>query len=159
MLCLRRALLVVLLACTALSVWAAPALAADGGISGTVTDSNNAPIPGVVISIYDSSHTFVTSGFTGADGSYTIAGLVPGSYEVGFQSTSGNFAPQYYNDKSSIAASDPVTASSGATTPQIDAKLAKGGQVTGIIQDTSHAGIVGEAVEVLDSHVTVLGSA
>jgi hypothetical protein len=159
MLCLRRALLVVLLSCTALSAWAAPALADPGGISGTVTDSHTAPIPSVVVSVYDSSRNFVTSAFTDAKGSYAVGALAPGSYEVGFQSTSGNFAPQYYDNKSSIGSADPVTVSSGATTPQIDATLAQGGQVTGIIQDTSHAGIAGEAVEVLDSHGTVLGSA
>lgn len=52
-----------------------------GTISGTVTDSSSAPIPGALIEVYAGS---IVVGFadTDAGGSYTIPDLAPGSYTV-----------------------------------------------------------------------------
>ncbi len=43
------------------------------------------------------------------NGSYDVGGLAAGSYRVSFGDISGDYLGQYYNDKSTIDAADPVT--------------------------------------------------
>jgi 5-hydroxyisourate hydrolase-like protein (transthyretin family) len=159
MLRIRRALLVMLLACAALCLQAGPALADTGSISGAVVDNHGGPVQSVQVTVYDTSQTFVAAAMTATDGTYTVAGLAPGPYKVGFQATSGNFAPQYYNGKSSLASADTITVVGGGTAQNIDATLTTGGKVTGTVIDSLHSGIAGVAVDVLDSNGNVLGSA
>ena len=80
---------------------------------------------------------------TSGAGSYTLQALPTGEYNVTFYTT-GNYLTQYYNGKSqfSEAADLPVTA--GTTTPNIDAKMIEGGQITGTVTDASTHAPVGE---------------
>ena len=129
----RRARLIVagLMAVAVVMVFAAPALADTGSISGTAT----AVVVGGGCPVAGGCNTSVTvqafslpgdapvgsSVETDGSGNYTISGLAPGSYAVGFQRA--GFADQYYNDESSLAAANPVTVTSGATTTGINATL------------------------------------
>ena len=62
-------------------------------LSGTVSDSAKALIPGVTISATNTDTAVVTTGITNESGTYSISGLLPGVYKVtaelpGFQTQS-----------------------------------------------------------------------
>jgi Carboxypeptidase regulatory-like domain len=105
-----------------------------GKLTGRVTSaSTHAPIEGVEVDAYDGSqHTAVTN----ANGEYTFShlGNRSGEYTVSFSPRSGaglDFFPQWYDDKESQLASDPVHVSLDHTTTGIDAALSEGGHITG----------------------------
>jgi hypothetical protein len=111
-----------------------------GALSGRVTSaSTHAPIEGVEVDAYDGSqHTAVTN----ANGEYTIShlGNRSGEYTVSFEPHSGeglDFFPQWYDEKESQLASDPVHVSLDHTTSGIDAALSEGGKVTGRVTDAA----------------------
>ncbi len=113
------------------------ALVALSGITGTVTDGRtHQSIQGVEVTVYDASGTPVPSAVTAVDGSYTVAGLPPGAYRVGFDAS--GYQPQFYSGKTSLARGDPVTVNSGFTINGIDASLAPSlGSITGRATDAS----------------------
>ena len=130
------------------------ALQQGGQITGTVTDAlTHAGIANKCVAAYDASNNFVASGFTDSAGHYAMAGLVAGSYRVGFQTCGGgNYAPQFYDGKSSLAAADLVSVTGGGTTSGIDAALQPGGQITGTVTDAAnHTAISGACVGVYDT--------
>jgi hypothetical protein len=99
------------------------ALAVGGQISGTVTDaSTTSPVAGVEVILYDSNGDLVALAQTTSDGTYTITGLITGSYRVGFN-PGGTYVPQFYNGKSSLAVADTVSVTAGATATGVDAAL------------------------------------
>jgi Carboxypeptidase regulatory-like domain/TonB dependent receptor-like, beta-barrel/TonB-dependent Receptor Plug Domain len=55
-----------------------------GGLSGQVTDSTGASLPGVTVEVRSPSLQGVRSGVTDTDGNYRFAILPPGAYEVRF---------------------------------------------------------------------------
>jgi hypothetical protein len=108
---------------------------AVGGISGTVSDASGAALAGVDVADYDASGARLSAdaATTAVDGTYTIADLLPGSYEIEFSGLAGsNLAPAYFGG-SSFATSTKVTVSSGATTPNINGTLAAGATVSGTV--------------------------
>jgi 5-hydroxyisourate hydrolase-like protein (transthyretin family) len=137
-----------------------------GQIAGTVTDAcSGAPIPGISVTVYDSSGAPVASAKTGGDGTYTTTSLATGTYKVGFTSgfNGGNYAAQYYNNKATLASADPVAVTAGSITGAINAALQPGagqGQITGTVTDaSSHAAIKGISVEVFDPSGSFAGRA
>jgi hypothetical protein len=111
-----------------------------GALTGRVTSaSTHAPIEGVAVDAYDGSqHTAVTN----VNGEYTIShlGNRSGEYTVSFEPRSGeglNFFPQWYDEKESQLASDPVHVSLDHTTSGIDAALSEGGKITGRVTDAA----------------------
>ncbi|MCY3932811.1 MAG: TonB-dependent receptor [Acidobacteria bacterium] len=72
----------------ALSLLALPAFAQDGAVSGTVTDADGDPLPGVLVSVEGGGEAM-----SDADGAFSISGVEAGSHTVtasleGFQSSS-----------------------------------------------------------------------
>ena len=72
----------------AFSVSALPAFAQDGTVSGTVSDADGDPLPGVLVSVEGGGEAM-----SGADGAFSISGVAAGSHTVtasleGFQSSS-----------------------------------------------------------------------
>lgn len=119
-----------------------------GKISGRVTAaSGGAPISRAEACIYtegESEPDWQYCADTDEDGEYTIEGLPTGSYKVVFYEGFGgfeerNFLGQFYSDKSSPAAADPVSVVAGSTHQHVDAALASGGQITGHVIDASSA--------------------
>src|SRR5437762_7218914 len=51
-------------------------------LSGTVSDSAKALIPGVTISATNTDTAVVTTGITNESGTYSVSGLLPGVYKV-----------------------------------------------------------------------------
>ncbi len=112
------------------------ALEPSGTIAGTVTAAaGETGLSGVqvcaegVSSGYRSGCAETTEG-----GAYEITGLTPGSYRVDFlPAQDANYLGQYYNSKSTRAEAVAVTVHSGATTEAIDARLAAGGELAGVV--------------------------
>ncbi|WP_129127958.1 beta strand repeat-containing protein [Geomonas oryzae] len=94
--------------------------------TGTVTNSQGAPVSGVWVYLYTSGGvlTDFPGAVTGADGTYTAAGVAVGSYKVLFDAGS-SYAKQYYNHKASLAAADTLTVGATVTTG-INAVLGSG---------------------------------
>lgn len=129
------------------------AMVEGGKIEGTVIDSSSkAGIEGVLACAFgEGGGNFVEKcAVTDASGAYTIAGLPTGaSYKVefwpGFEGLDYLF--QYYDGAASFEDADPVSVTTGATTPGIDAELERGGQITGTVTDAStHAPLQGVEV-------------
>lgn len=112
-----------------------------GNIDGTVTlASNHSPVSGVgVCLVFESEEEAEKCTFTDGDGYYLLEGLSTGSHRVAFYP--GYLAPfeppnllrQYYDGVSRLVEATPVAVTAGATTHGIDAELAAGGTITGLI--------------------------
>lgn len=77
----------------ALPFLALPALAQDGAVSGTVSDTNGDPVPGAMVSLESADGSEAGSAMSDADGAFSISGVAAGSYTAtvsldGFQSAS-----------------------------------------------------------------------
>ena len=74
---------------------------------------------------------------TAADGTYSIDGLaVPGDrVTIEFHSPEGEYASEYYNDKSGSTTGDPLEIPMEGTMSGIDAQLGLGGRVSGHVRD------------------------
>lgn len=84
-------------------------------------------------------------GYVGSDGSYTLTGLVAGTYKIFFspsstswnpdtqQSERTNLVPEYYDDALDWSSAKTVTVAAGDTKTGINAALAKGATITGKI--------------------------
>jgi Carboxypeptidase regulatory-like domain len=127
-------------------VLAPVALAAGGGISGTVTAADGgAPIEGIEVCAFplgpeSSEGEELKCVFTNAGGEYDITGLATGSYEVEYfspASSSLNYITQYYNDRSNFNEADPVAVTSPTTTTGIDAQMSEGGRIGGTVTDAA----------------------
>jgi protocatechuate 3,4-dioxygenase beta subunit len=80
---------------------------------------------------------------TGADGTYTFAGLAPGTYKVSF----GIYAKQiWYHDKPDQAHADPVVVTGGAVTAGIDATYPDETTITGRVTAPDGSGVAGFSV-------------
>ncbi len=94
-----------------------------GAISGTVTDSSGAPVPGICV--YWGTND-PSGAVTGANGTYVLEGLPQGSATVEFTTGCGstvNYPDQYYNGVDTASAATPVPVTVGQTTPNIDAVM------------------------------------
>lgn len=67
-----------------------------GGLTGNVTDTTGASLPGVTVEVRSPALQGVRSGVTGTDGAYRFALLPPGTYEVRF--ALDGFAPEARNN-------------------------------------------------------------
>jgi hypothetical protein len=123
-------------------------LPAGAEISGVVTGPGASPLAGICV--YDDSNVPATQ--SGADGSYSITRLEPGPQYLAFEGGCGNtgsYAPQYYPGQANPAASPPVSLSAGQVRAGVDASMAPGGEVTGVVTDTEHQLLQGICVTVL----------
>ncbi|MGD1057511.1 MAG: carboxypeptidase regulatory-like domain-containing protein [Solirubrobacteraceae bacterium] len=69
---------------------------------------------------------------TGANGEYALAALPRGTYRVSFYAPQGlNYIEQYYYDKGLYSEAETVTVTAGAATPNINAEMQVGGEITG----------------------------
>jgi hypothetical protein len=132
------------------------ALDSGGSISGVVTgDDTGLGLDDVDVNVYDSNGEFIKRDSTDSSGSYLLPNLPVGSYVVEFapddDRASAAYFAEFYNDQSSQATADTVTVTANTDTGNIDAVLARGGQISGFItgEDTA-AGINADAV-VFDS--------
>jgi hypothetical protein len=113
-------------------------LALGAKITGQVTGSDTSlGLPDVDVYAYDCYGFVAGYAETDASGYYTVTGLSPGGYQIGFSpdrdGDSRAYLREYYNNKSSLDTADIVTVASGETKSGIDAALTRGGQISGKI--------------------------
>jgi hypothetical protein len=114
------------------------ALTPGAQVQGTVTDATtHQPMAGV--NVWADGDTAPTAGsaVTDAQGRYTISGLATYAYKLAFTANDGKHASNYYNNKTTYAAADPVALTAGQTKTGIDSALATGGTITGTITDAA----------------------
>jgi hypothetical protein len=98
----------------------------------------------------------------GSDGSYRLNSLVPGTYTLSFTPPYGtNYLTQYWNDKLTAATANPITVAGGVATTGIDATLAVGATVSGLVTtiEAPSVGLAGASVVAVDSSGNELTSA
>ena len=141
-------MLAALIALAAMFSAPAAALAADGAISGTVTDaSSGEPLEGAEVCATEAGGGLPACVVSAADGTYAIVGLSAGSFRVEFTPGSGeieagisgpgNYLTQYWKGKTSIAQADLVAVATGATAAGVDAAMEPGGIVSGTVTDAT----------------------
>jgi hypothetical protein len=76
---------------------------------------------------------------TNVGGEYTIVGLASGSYTVSFSASEGglDYLTQYYDEQPSPSAAKPVPVIAPGLTPNVDAVLQAGGQISGRVTASS----------------------
>ena len=101
-----------------------PVTTPTGAISGTVTNATtHVALAGIVVTVYTPAGAATgATATTDSAGTYTVSGLAPGSYKVGFSGT--GFVSEFYNGKSSLSVADLVSVAGGSTTSGINATLA-----------------------------------
>ena len=103
-----------------------------GSYVGTVTDlSSGYAIWGATVDIYNSANVWIASTSTASDGSYAVAGLSAGSYNVSVSSY--GYITQYAND---------VPVQSGTTTLENFSMLLSTGALAGRVTDYSTGGVI-----------------
>ena len=123
-------------------------LAVGGSISGTVTDEVGAPIAGVSVIVCPLlGGGFCESAWTVGDGSYQVDGLADGDVVVQFGG-SGPYVSEFYDDATEVSAATPVSVAAGAVTAGIDAVLAVGGSISGMVTDEAGSPVVSVYVSV-----------
>ena len=115
---------------------------AGGTISGTVTDAASAPLSGVCVVANTGSGFGNGSSFdlTAVDGTYSMTGLAPGSYAVGFStqcSSTGNYANQFYPGVATQAAGTPLVIGVGTAATGINARMQVPASLAGMVTDGS----------------------
>ena len=129
-------------------------LAAGGSISGTVYETDGTT-PVANADVWADAYVCCGGGNgtrSGADGTYTIRGLVAGEYRVQARGESQGLAGEFYDDTSdwNLAASVAVTA--GATQAGIDFTLAAGGSISGTVYEADGTTPVANADVWADSY-------
>ena len=105
-------------------------------ISGKVTDTHGDPLGSVCVDVSNNNEDDGTQ--TNPNGTYSIAGIQPGKYTVAFFGGCGNatsLAPQFYNNQQSQQTATLVKLTGGKTTANIDAAMAPGGVIAGVVTD------------------------
>ena len=137
-------------------------LSRGGTISGVSTSAaSGKPVDGGEVTIYDTSDDYVASTSTAADGSYSVAALPTGTYEVGFSpgSDDGGDLSTYYGG-ATLAGSQGVSVTAGQTKGGIDGALPAGGSISGTVTDAGLGSpLNGVQVEVYDADDDFVGSA
>lgn len=121
------------------------ALVKGGWIEGRVID---APTKAGLAEVFVCAFPIDEEGFweceeTDASGDYTIHGLAPDAYEVGFFPEDGDHLYQYYEGVSNWWEATPVDVVAGAGVTAIDAELARAGHITGTVTDAASGAGVG----------------
>jgi protocatechuate 3,4-dioxygenase beta subunit len=120
------------------------ASAAVGTISGTVSAAGGGGLAGFQVCASDTTQSISFSslcGTSGPGGTYSILNVPAGTYGVNFEAA-GEYLGQWFDGKATKYEADPVTVNGGATTGSIDAQLARGAVVEGVITDaTSGTGL------------------
>jgi protocatechuate 3,4-dioxygenase beta subunit len=113
-----------------------------GAITGSVTDTNGNPVPGVQVSAFGSRDTWVAShvASTASDGTYRIDGVRPpetgAGYRVLFSPPAGSgLGTEWFDDADGRTLATEVAVAGGQTLGGVDAELAQTGAISGTVTD------------------------
>ena len=142
------------------------ALNRGGRISGTVTDAaTSAPLPNVVVFIFNSNGTLVNSLTNNAAGGYvTLSNLPPGTYFAKTVNSLG-YTDKLFNNiqcplgNCAVTSGTAISVAANATATGVNFALAKGGSITGTVTDAAtNAPLSGVTVKFFNSSGTEVGS-
>lgn len=109
---------------------------ASGNISGTVRTTAGRPLGDICATAFGRHTGAITQAMTNRHGRYTITDSPPDTYRVQFFNCFlGNVAPSWYRNEPGPRSATPVVVRARATRRGIDARLAKGGSVSGVVTD------------------------
>ena len=127
----------------------------NGDITGTVSAQGGVPLAGIDVQAYqlmsdDQGNSWwgeVTDTSTGSNGTYDL-NLPAGTYHIQFMDY-GFYIAQYYKDKpivgtTDVESADDVAVSAGGTTPNVNATLVVGGEITGTVTSAQDGGVLGD---------------
>ncbi|MFC5492738.1 carboxypeptidase regulatory-like domain-containing protein [Nocardioides caricicola] len=128
---------------------------APGAISGTVREWQVGPgIANICVRAVGPSYTSPTV-FTDANGDYTIPNVPPGTdHIVRFTDCNTAVNPlttQWYDQALTVSEADPITVTSGSTTPSIDASMFHAAEIGGHVTDSAGSARAGVCVDVYQS--------
>lgn len=143
-----------LLACAALfGADANNANAADtGSITGTLTDGEDKPVWSACVDAYDSTGTAVESAYSNSSGKYVLGSLGTGDYRIEFSSCSENVIGEFYDNKETLAEATEVAVTDGVETPDINAQLATGGSISGMVSYSADGPLDDVCIDAWDSN-------
>jgi hypothetical protein len=123
-----------------------------GSISGHVYDSSGSnPLSGARIVLFDATtHNQIGQGYTTSDGSYRVAGLQTGSYDL--RAGQIGYLLEFYQGKTTLADAIPVEVTVGQERSDINFTLELGGSISGHVYDSSGTNpLSGASITVYDS--------
>ncbi len=119
--------------------------AADGG----------APLANVSVTFYDSQGRYKGVVSTNASGHYTTTALLSDVYRLRFAPQSNGVAAayltEYYNNKANLTVADPINVTVENATPNINAVLDRGGQISWRVTGNGNLPLDGVLVWVYDA--------
>lgn len=144
----RLAAVLAVIALLGAALWLVPraagAVRAGATISGTVTRGDKSGIAGIEVTAYpEGSPRPLPAVFTAADGTYILTGLAAGSYKLRFFDPGGRFVAEFYDNRPSLSAADPVAVEAGAVVTGIDARLASFGSLGGVVKNAAGKPLAG----------------
>lgn len=111
-------------------------------IAGVATSTDGTPLAGLdVLAIRETDlgtgpqAGHATYATTEADGTYTLSGLVPGTYRLRFQDPGGGYLLEYLDDSVGFEGAARIVVAPGATITGRDIVLAKGSTITGTARE------------------------
>lgn len=117
-----------------------------GDIGGKVSRSDGGGVKGIDVLAYrdDGLGRHQVAGTTTGDGGlYTLTGLAPGTYWLQFFDPSGVYVTEFFNNKPTMAAADPVEVAAGQSVANINAVVASLGSYSGRITNAADKPISG----------------
>jgi 5-hydroxyisourate hydrolase-like protein (transthyretin family) len=119
-------------------------LAVASRIDGTVTEEGTGtPLPNVSVYAYrvnpGNNFQYVASATTNTNGNYSVGNLGAGTYRIEFVEEGGLHLRQVYQNAVDLAGGTDITVAAAATTSGIDAALAAGGRISGVVSSAVNA--------------------
>ncbi len=134
----------------------------NGSITGTISGPGAEPLENICAVAFDDGDNEIATDMTDQAGAYAITGLTPGQYRMQFADCADTgYVDEFYADKPTLAAADPITVSAGTASAGTDATLASAGAISGTVTgpgDTPAAGICVSALSADGQEVLMNGT-
>ena len=139
-----------------------------GTVTGTVRDHAGKPLPRICVLAIPAGSRYPRLAFffgpgtsvTGLNGRYRMGDLAPGRYDLQFRGCGRNsYGSQWYRGRATEQASTPVTVGPGVKTSGINAVMAAGGSISGVVVSRPHRPLASICVTAQDIATESTGSA